>query len=210
MRVSPAGLAFLAAHEGIVPGVYRCPAGVLTYGIGHTSAAGEPRPWEMQREFDTSIDGIRKAIQVFMKDIERFEGRVERSLTDKDFPDIKGLVKQFEFDALVSFDLNTGGIFRAKLTRTLKTRRSCLPNANLSRYCTLTERAAKEFMGWSRPASIVPRRKAELRLFLSGLYGDSEISIYDGDRKKEELWPSRIFVKNTMDRRKFVDLVEKL
>ena len=209
MRVTAAGLAFIAAHEGIVPGVYRCPAGVLTYGIGHTSAAGEPRPSEMDRGFDTSIDGIRKAIQVFMKDIERFEERVERSLTDNNFPDIKRLVKPFEFDALVSFDYNTGGIFRAKLTRTLKTRRSCLSDANLSRYCTLTERAGKEFMGWCRPASIVPRRKAELGLFLSGLYGDSEISIYKGYRKKEELWPSQIFLKNTMDRRKFIDLVEK-
>lgn len=41
MQTSPKGRAFIAEHEGVVLKTYRCPAGVLTIGVGHTARAAE-------------------------------------------------------------------------------------------------------------------------------------------------------------------------
>ncbi|WP_415128195.1 hypothetical protein [Paracoccus sp. (in: a-proteobacteria)] len=49
MQVSDKGVAFLVAHEGIVPGPYLDGVGVWTFGIGHTAAAGAPIPKDLPR-----------------------------------------------------------------------------------------------------------------------------------------------------------------
>ena len=44
MKTSERGVAFIAAQEGVVTRAYRDVAGVWTIGIGHTAAAGPPKP----------------------------------------------------------------------------------------------------------------------------------------------------------------------
>jgi lysozyme len=62
---------------------------------------------------------------------------------------------QHQFDALVSFDFNTGGIHRARLTAAIN---SGDPDA------------AQHFLGWLKPPEIRKRRTAEMSLFRTGDY----------------------------------------
>lgn len=154
MRLSDAGLLEIAEHEGVVPGPYRDSVGVLTYGIGHTKAAGGLDPALLPKGMPRDLDAaIIQALDVFREDVQKYERRVNSA--------IKVKLAQHEFDALVSFDFNTGGIHRAKLT-------SAINGGD-----TL---AARHFMGWLRPPEIRKRRTAEMNLFKTGNYsanGDS-------------------------------------
>src|SRR5690554_8022217 len=105
MKVSDRGLAFIAGHEGVVPYPYRDSVGVWTFGIGHTASAGAPNPAGMTRGVERPLEEV---FATFRRDIAKFEARVNAA--------VKVPLAQHEFDALVSFDFNTGGIHRAKLT----------------------------------------------------------------------------------------------
>ncbi len=163
MEVSTKGLLEIAEHEGIVPAPYFDSVGVLTWGIGHTAAAGDPDPAKMSRAMPSDLDAaIDAAIAQFRIDIVRYADRVNDAVTVP--------LKQHEFDALVSFDFNTGGIFKAQLTKKI--------NAG-------DPSAADHFMGWLRPPEIRGRRTAEMNLFKTGNYdanGDA-IPIYTTDGK---------------------------
>ncbi len=162
-EISDKGVLEIAEHEGIVLGPYRDSVGVWTYGVGHTAAAGGPDPAKMSR-FDTRTwsearaeEELLKALALFDTDLDSYEDRVRRA--------IKVPLKPHEFDALVSFDFNTGGIFTAQLTRQI--------NAG--------DRRGNGFMGWLKPKEIIKRRKAEMNLFTTGNYdanGD-DIPVYD-------------------------------
>ena len=112
MNITDRGLLALVRHEGIVPGPYLDVKSVWTFGIGHTAAAGAPDPAKLPRGMPADLDaGIREAFRVFRADLARFEAEVLRAVTVPLAP--------HEFDALVSFHCNTGGIARAALTRHL-------------------------------------------------------------------------------------------
>jgi len=161
MHMTDRGLLALARHEGVVPGPYRDSTGTWTFGIGHTAAAGPPDPAEMPRGMPAALDaGIREAFRVFRADLASFEADVLRAVTVPLAP--------HEFDALVSFHYNTGGISRAALTRHL--------NAG-NRVA-----AAEAFMNWRKPASIIPRREAERDLFRHGHYPTGTIPVWSLDR----------------------------
>lgn len=148
MKLSDKGLLEIAEHEGIVPAPYKDSVGVWTYGIGHTAAAGGLDPAGMPMGMPANMDAaIGEALEVFRQDVGKYEKRVNDAI---DVP-----LQQHEFDALVSFDFNTGGIFRAKLRHEINA-----GNAN----------AADRFMGWTRPPEIRKRRMAEMSLFKSGNY----------------------------------------
>lgn len=163
MRVSDRGLAFLAGHEGIVPYPYRDSTGVWTFGVGHTASAGPPDPAGLQRGEGRPMAEV---IEVFRRDLATFEARVGDA--------VRVALAPHEFDALVSFDFNTGGIYRAKLT------------AHLNRGDRRA--AADAFMGWLKPVEIKRRRVAEQALFRSGRYGDGTASIYPADADGRVLW----------------------
>lgn len=132
MQMTDRGLLALVRHEGIVPGPYLDASGVWTFGIGHTAAAGEPDPATMPRGMPEDLDaGIREAFKVFRDDIMAYEADVLRAVT---MP-----LEPHEFDALVSFHYNTGGIARAALTRHLNAGDRAA--------------AAAAFMGWLKPAA---------------------------------------------------------
>jgi lysozyme len=155
------GLLALVRHEGIVPGPYRDVQQVWTFGIGHTAAAGAPDPATMSRGMPADLDaGLREAFRVFRFDLARYEAAVLRA--------VKVPLEPHEFDALVSFHYNTGGIAKAALTRHLNAGDRAA--------------AAAAFMGWLKPAAIRPRREAERDLFATGRYPAGTIPVWSVDR----------------------------
>jgi lysozyme len=162
MHMTDRGLLALIRHEGIVPGPYRDVRGIWTFGIGHTAAAGDPDPSGMPRGMPVDTDAtIREAFRIFGADIAAYEADVLEAVTVQ--------LAAHEFDALVSFHYNTGGIYRAALTRHL--------NAGDRKA------AGRAFMGWLRPAAIRARREAERDLFRHDRYPAGDIPVWgvDGD-----------------------------
>ncbi|WP_210246256.1 lysozyme [Aureimonas fodinaquatilis] len=143
--MSNRGLAELAGHEGIVTSRYKDSVGIWTIGVGHTQAAGPPDPAKDTRTYE-----VQELIELFRKDVAKYEADVLRA--------VKVPLTQTQFDALVSFHYNTGGISNAQLTKSL----------NAKDY----KRAGDQFMGWSKPAEIIPRRQKEQKLFQSGVYSN--------------------------------------
>lgn len=152
MRTSEMGLQNIIAFEGIELNAYRCPAGVWTIGVGHTS----------------DVDGVNvargmkitesEAMALLKEDVKHFERYLNKQ------PFIRSLT-QGMFDALVSFIFNVGiAAFAASTMR----RKLC---SNAAR-----EDVAKEFPKWvygtvngkkERLAGLVKRREAERQMFLS-------------------------------------------
>ncbi|NOX40889.1 MAG: lysozyme [Alphaproteobacteria bacterium] len=163
MKISNRGLIEIAEHEGIVPGPYLDSRGIWTWGIGHTAAAGDPDPEVMARGMPDNVDdAIIGALKQFDRDLNTYERRVNQA--------IKGHLKQHQFDALVSFDFNTGGIFKARLTQ---------------RFNAGDPGAADSFMGWLKPPEIRGRRVDEMHLFQTGDYGANgdAINVWRVDNK---------------------------
>ena len=161
MHMTDRGLLALVRHEGLVPGPYLDVKNVWTFGIGHTAAAGPPEPAQMPRGMPADLDaGIREAFRLFCADIVPYEAEVLRA--------VKVPLEPHEFDALVSFHYNTGGIAKASLIRHL----------NVGNRAA----AAQRFMGWLRPAAIRSRREAERDLFAEGRYPTGTIPVWSVDR----------------------------
>jgi len=157
MQMTERGLLALAGHEGVVPAPYRDSTGTWTFGIGHTAAAGPPDPAAMPRGMPGDLDeGIGEAFRVFHADLATYEAEVLAAVTVPLAP--------HEFDALVSFHYNTGGIARASLTRHLNAGDRAA--------------AAQAFLNWRRPAEIIPRREAERDLFRHGRYPGGPVPVW--------------------------------
>ena len=140
MKTSSRGVAEIVGHEGLVLSPYRDSVGVWTVFVGHTAVAGPPDPARMARGVAAPLS---EALAVFRRDLLAVEERVGRAVSVPLAP--------HEFDALVSFDFNTGGIFRAKLTKLLNEGDRA--------------GAAAAFDGWRKPPEIAARREREQRLF---------------------------------------------
>lgn len=151
----------LIRHEGVVPGPYLDVKDIWTFGIGHTAAAGPPDPARMQRGMPTDLDaGVREAFRIFRTDLAAYEAEVLRA--------VKVPLEPHEFDALVSFHYNTGGIAKAALTKALNADNRAA--------------AAAAFMGWLKPPAIRSRREAERDLFAKGRYPTGTIPVWSVDR----------------------------
>lgn len=176
MKTSDAGLFALALHEGIVPAPYRDSVGVWTYGIGHTLGAGYPDPAKMQRGMPTNLDAaLRDVFDLFRRDVAKYEAAVNRA--------VKVPITQAQFDALVSFHYNTGAIGRASFVKRL--------NAGDE------VGAAAGMMAWSKPASIIDRRKAEQKLFAKGIYPTGTVPVWKVDGNGRVIWkPARRLTKD--------------
>lgn len=172
MQVSDQGLVALMQHEGIVPAPYADSVGVLTYGIGHTAAAGAPDPASMPMGMPDDLDAaLARVAAVFRRDIERYASDVAEAVTVP--------VEQHEFDALVSFHYNTGAIRRASLMEALNAGQRV--------------RAGELFMNWSRPDEIIPRRKAERDLFMHGTYPTGGVTVWRVSDVGRVIWkPARV------------------
>ncbi|WP_435168329.1 lysozyme [Falsirhodobacter sp. 1013] len=106
MQVSDRGLVALMQHEGIVPAPYADSVGILTYGIGHTAAAGDPDPATLPMGMPADLDAaLAEVAAVFRGDIARYTADVPKA--------VKVPLAPHELDALASFHYNTGAIARA-------------------------------------------------------------------------------------------------
>lgn len=157
MKLSAKGLLEIAEHEGIVPTVYLDSKGIPTYGVGHTKGAGAPDPANMSWAWPTDVEGaIDAALDQFRKDVRIYEDRVNQH--------VKVPLKQHEFDALVSFDFNTGGIWYRKAN-------GQMTNALLVTAINARDpNASRHFFGWVKPPELRKRREQEKRLFDTGDY----------------------------------------
>ena len=157
MKTSTRGLLMLMRHEAIVLSTYEDSVGVATIGVGHTAAAGDPKP------IPGMTISLAEALELFRKDIARYEAGVNRAVTVPLAP--------HEFDGLLSFHYNTGAIGTASLVKKL--------NAGDR------QGAADGLRAWNKAGGkVLPgltRRRAEEReLFLTGNYGDlATVPVYD-------------------------------
>lgn len=167
MKTSPAGIFALTLHEGIVPGPYLDSVGVWTWGIGHTAAAGPPRPVDLPRGMPANLDSaLARVFEQFRLDLAKYEAAVNRA--------VKVPLKQHQFDALVSFHYNTGAIAKAKLIGMLNA-------GDLAG-------AARGFMSWVKPLEIKKRREAEMVLFRYGTHPKGKASVWGVTNQGKVLW----------------------
>jgi lysozyme len=171
MKTSDAGIYALALHEGIVPAPYYDSVGVLTYGIGHTAAAGSPDPAKMPKGMPANLDAaLREVFETFRRDLPKYEAGVNRA--------VKVPISQAQFDALVSFHYNTGAIGKASLVARL----------NAGDFAG----AAAGFMAWKKPPEIIPRRKEEQKLFATGTYPGGQVTVWQVSNTGKVIWkPAR-------------------
>ncbi len=157
--VTPKQAAFVASLEGVVQGPYRDSVGVLTFGVGHTAAAGPPDPATMRPNQDQSLSYV---FNVFRMDLQRYANEVDAA--------IKVPMSEAERGAAISFHYNTGAIARATWVK----------QWNMG----YKQRAIASIMNWGRPPEIIPRRQRERDLLASGEWGDLHCTVYRArDRK---------------------------
>jgi lysozyme len=159
LRVTDKGLAELMSHEALVTAPYLDSEGVWTIGVGHTAAAGFPNPATMPKGVQRPVSEM---VMLFRQDIAKYEADVRKA--------VKVDLAPHEFDALVSFHFNTGGIGRAKLTESLNRgdRRA----------------AGNQFLNWVKPEVLRERRMKEMRLFTDGIYSNNgRVTVYPADER---------------------------
>ena len=141
-------------HEGLVREAYRDSAGVWTWSVGITSASGH----RVERYRDNP-QTLERCLEVFVW-----------LLTTRYLPAVLaafgGFVPQeHQLAAALSFHWNTGAIARA---------------AWLKRFLAGDPGAREAMLDWRRPAEILPRRRAERRLFFDGVWaGEGTALVYE-------------------------------
>ena len=144
LTLSTEGADVLADREGCELEAYLDTRGILTIGIGHTSAAGPPTVYE------DMVITEEEAHQIFRNDNARFRDECVHLVTAP--------VTQYEFDALASFIFNLGSTQFASSTT--------LTRLNASDYVG----AAEAMLWWDEPPEVRSRRQGEYVQFTTGQY----------------------------------------
>jgi lysozyme len=144
LKISPAGLDLVKHFESFFAAAYWDKTGKCwTIGYGHTG---------LQHKDGTAYKGRRvtemEARELLDYDMDQFEARVKAF--------VKVRLTQEQFDALVSFDFNTGSLHKSTMLRKL----------NAGDYAG----ASNEFPKWNRSGGqvlrgLTRRRKAEQAMF---------------------------------------------
>lgn len=181
LRTTDRGLSLIKQFEGRRLRAYLCPAGVLTIGYGHTSAAGPP---EVKRDMAISAE---EAERIFRADIDLFENKVEKL--------VKGVkLTPSQFDALVSlaFNIGVGAFARSTLLKKLK-------RGDL-------EAAPAEFMKWNKvggkaSTGLTRRRRAEAALWRGldeeAADGAAKLAVMSLPQRVDEPQPPKTIVQST-------------
>ena len=140
MKTSANGRQAIALREGRRLGAYRDTRGILTIGVGHTSAAGPPPVTEGMTITLDECDAI------LAGDLATFEIAVNGA--------VKAPISQNAFDACVSLAFNIGapGFVGSSVVRQIN-------SGNM-------QAAADDFLMWDRPPELLGRRKGERAQFL--------------------------------------------
>jgi lysozyme len=144
LLLSDRGTRVIADREGFELIAYLDSRGILTIGLGHTSAAGPPKVYEGMEITEDEAWGI------FREDNKRFRKECLKL--------VRSPLTQYEFDALASFIFNLGSTQFAGST--------ALKLLNARDY----EGCAEAMMLWNKPSEVISRRKAEVHQFLTGEY----------------------------------------
>jgi len=140
MSINASGLKLIKEFEGLRLKAYRCPAGVLTIGYGHTGGVREGQVLTQEEAEEL----LKKDLLVFERGVRNY---VKVPLTDN------------QFSALVSFSYNVGlGAFgKSTLLRKLNARDY---NGAATEFAKWNKGGGKVLLGLTR------RRTAEKELFL--------------------------------------------
>ena len=141
LRLSDQGAALIADREGLETTAYLDTRGVLTIGIGHTSAAGPPKVTQGMTITEE------KAHEIFRADNVRFRNECLKL--------VKKPLFQYEFDALASFIFNLGSTQFAGST--------ALKRLNQGDYAG----CAEAMLWWNKPPEVMSRRRGEHQQFLN-------------------------------------------
>ena len=125
MQTSERGLQLIRHYEGVRNRPYKCPAGLYTVGVGHLIGDGKLLPDSYNRTFSQE-----EINALLIRDLNRFERGISKML-----PNV--LLRQCEFDCLVSFAFNLGlGAFqRSTLRQALLRGNKTQAMASLLKYC---------------------------------------------------------------------------
>ncbi len=144
-RINRAGIDLIKRWEGFRSKAYRCSAGVLTIGYGHTTAAGAPRV----RSGMTVTRA--EAERILVRDLATYERGVLSAIADVPCTDN-------QFAAMVSLCYNIGpGAFRR--SSVAKHMRRGQPDIAATRFAAWNKAGGKVLRG------LVRRRADEARLF---------------------------------------------
>jgi GH24 family phage-related lysozyme (muramidase) len=151
-QASPKGLTFLIAEEGFIPYAYNDPAGHATFGVGHLLHRGACTPADRAKWGSKAAPKPRALVERVLR--EDLAKRYEPAVRDA----VKKPLKPHQFDALLSlcFNIGTNGFKNSTVVRRL--------NAGDFRG------AADAILMWNKPSMLIPRRRRERELFLSGTY----------------------------------------
>lgn len=142
MRVSDNGIGFIKRHEGCMLTAYKCPAGVLTIGYGHTEGV------------HAGMTISESQADMYLRhDLTPVEACVSNA--------VGGILTQNQFDALCSFTFNVG--CRAFLGSTLlaKVRANPCDPAIRNEFCRWIRGGGKILPG------LVKRREEEAALYFA-------------------------------------------
>ena len=158
-KMTPAGGNLVKHFEGLLEKSgdkykpYKCPANVLTIGLGHTNHTG--------RKFDASARwSYEECRDAFIEDMETFERAVRKH--------VRVPLTEYQFDALVSFTFNCGEGALAKST--------LLKRVNAGDH----KGAAAEFHKWNKGGGKVLAGLTRRRASESLLYQGIKDANYDG------------------------------
>lgn len=173
MQTSAKGRADLKLHEGEVLKAYRDPVGILTIGVGLTSASGvikvKPGMTITQEESDRLLtEALRR----------NYEPRVERVMSGR-ASSLDFAPKQHEFDGAVLFDFNTGAIHRASWVKAWRIQDWAMVEKGLKLW---NKGGGKVLPG------LVRRREAEYQLIRFGRYESDR----GPERAPRELVPGQL------------------
>lgn len=149
-KTGQAGIELIKKFEGCKLTAYRCSAGILTIGYGHTAGVREGQT--------ISAD---ESMFLLKQDLQKFESYVN----NPSYVPFTGSLNQSQFDALVSFAFNLGAGNLRKLCRTRSI--SEIPIGMV----LYNKANGKELAGLTR------RRKAEVALFTSEESEDYEMPL---------------------------------
>jgi len=141
MKTSRKGIDLIARHEGLRLQAYRCPAGVLTIGYGHT--------------------GNVKEGQVITEDYARYLLASDLSSAEKTVERYLPNLNQNQFDALVSFVFNVGSGNFESSTLLKKAKVNVNDPSIADEFCRWNKAAGKILPG------LVKRRDDEAKLYFT-------------------------------------------
>lgn len=147
MKTSQTGISLIKRFEGCRLETYRCSAGALTIGYGHTGSDVKPGMMITQAQAEAYLAA----------DLKRFERAVDKTRLD---------LTQRSFDALVSFAYNCGVGNLSKLCKKGRTQWEIA-----AKILTYNRAGGKVIDGLTR------RRKEEAELFKSGIKSDHEVAL---------------------------------